>query len=106
MKYPTTVLQIRQAPQTTMMSRPSRRAWRRSCCSFSGDFLTSGMFLKQRKHLLLSRLFQPLVNQFRRIFHWQRAVVEDGFVEAAQVKLVAQLALDLLAQPIERGAAN
>src|SRR5260370_42624691 len=96
------MLQRRHAPQTTMISSPSRRAWRRSCCSLSVDLVGSAMIMKTKSESGLSRLLESLPDQFRQIFHRQRAVIEDGSVKTAQVKLVAQLALDLLPQPIER----
>jgi hypothetical protein len=48
-----------------------------------------------------ARLLNALADKFRQILDRQRAVIEDGFVIAAQVELVSQFALDLLSQSVK-----
>src|SRR5262245_18947687 len=52
------------------------------------------------------RLLESFAHQLRQIFHRQRTVIQHGFMVAAELELVAQLSLDLLAETIERHAAN
>ncbi len=53
-----------------------------------------------RRPALLSRLAKPRPDEFRQIFHWDRTVLEDRLVIAAQVELVPQLTFNLLTQTI------
>ena len=52
------------------------------------------------------RLNKPRTDQLGQIFYGDGAEVEDGFVKAAEIKLVAHLALDLLAQTVMRHASD
>src|SRR5579883_1686739 len=53
-----------------------------------------------------SRLFKAFADQLRQILDGERTVGQDGLVVAAQVELVAKLALEALPQAVERRPAD
>src|SRR5438128_10624025 len=94
------MLHSRATAQTAMTRSASRRAWRRSRCSFSAGFLGSFIFLDS------AGLLESSTYQFRQILHGERAMIHDRLVKSPQVELIARLPLDLLSQAIKGGSAD
>ena len=54
----------------------------------------------------LTRFREPTIDEFRKILHWHGTMIQDGFMEATKVELVAEFALDLLSQTVVGHAAD
>src|SRR5437870_6114623 len=86
-----------------MMSSPSRRAFCSRRCSLAAGSI--GSFMSGLISIVLSGFIQALVHQFQQILDGQCSMIQHRFVIAAEVELIAQLALDLLPQAVEGRAA-